>query len=165
MKQLSQIALIQNSIVCKYFYHQFVSIIKMHSLCTALRLAGILVSCLRIPFIRKLLMACYYLYLSLFHHAGWCAADHLYRQARRGGVGGHEEARRARQGRRAHQGQGGAGPGARGLAVHRGPEGDLRLLSRPRPQQLLQLWPPDSHRADVQSHMTMCVLIISLIKF
>ena len=66
--------------------------------------------------------------------AGRRTPDRLYRQARGGGVRGHEEAGRARQGGRAHQGQGGAGARARGLAVHRGSEGDIRLLSRPRPQ-------------------------------
>ena len=125
--------------------YQFNSIIKMHSLhrTAANRDFGFVP-----PFIRKWLMT-RYSYIYHFFTSGWCTADRVYRQARRGGVRGHEAARGARQGRGAHQGQGGAGPRPRGLAVHRGSEGDIRLLPRPRPQQLLQLRPPHCHRADV----------------
>ena len=68
------------------------------------------------------------------YYAGRGPVDRSHRQEGCGDVRGAERAWDTREGGGAHQGQGGAGPRARGLAVHRGSEGHLRLLPRPRPQ-------------------------------
>ena len=93
------------------------------------------------------------LLIFVIEFVGRGSADNQHRQESCGDMRGAERVRLPWQGGQPHQGQGGEGDGAGGLAVRRRPEGSLRLLSVPGSEPIFQLRPHHHHCVNVQSYV------------
>ena len=93
------------------------------------------------------------LLIFIIEFVGRGSADNQHRQESCGDMRGAERVRLPWEGGQPHQGQGGEGDGAGGLAVCRRPEGGFRVLSLPGSEPIFQLRPHHHHRANVQSYV------------